>query len=98
MFMRRLFRRRQKRMECLRPVRRQSRQEVAPMVLQNMSLVGAGIACLSFSGFVLYGVLPRQGKPESAWTKTELRSTFFALTLVTTIVFGLALVVRGIVA
>lgn len=68
------------------------------MVLQNMSLVGAGVACLSFAGFVLYGVLPREGKPESVWTKTEMRSTIFALSLVTTIVFGLALVVRGLVS
>jgi hypothetical protein len=67
------------------------------MVLQNVSLVVAGAGCLSFAGFVLYGVLPREGKPESIWTKTEMRSTFFALALVTTIVFGLALMVRGLV-
>jgi hypothetical protein len=65
------------------------------MVLQNATLVGSGLACLSFAGFVLYSVLPREGRPESVWTKTEMRSTLFALGLVTTVIFGIALVVRG---
>ena len=68
------------------------------MVLQNATLIGSGLACLSLAGFVMYSVLPREGRPESVWTKTEMRSTILALGLVATVIFGIALVVRGFLA
>lgn len=68
------------------------------MVLQNASLIGSGLACLALATFLLYGVLPREGKPASVWTKTEMRSTLLALALVTMVVFGIALVVKGFVS
>ncbi|MDH3321106.1 MAG: hypothetical protein OEO84_15660 [Betaproteobacteria bacterium] len=66
------------------------------MILTHVSLVFSGIACLSLASFMIYAAMPREGKPASLWTATESRSTLLALSIVTLFVFGLGLVLKGI--
>ena len=68
------------------------------MFLENAGLVVAGLACMGLSGAVLYTAMPRAGRPVSFLTKTELRSTMLALGLVTSIVVGGGLVLKGLLA
>jgi hypothetical protein len=41
---------------------------------------------------------PREGKPRSAWLKTEARETAAALGMFTLFVFGAALLAKGVLA
>ena len=68
------------------------------MVLTSAALIVAGIACIALSGYVLYAVSPREGKPPTFWTRTEARSTTLALVLVTAFVIGGGLVLKGILS
>jgi len=65
------------------------------MVLTGAVLVVAGIACIGLSGYTLYAVSPKDGKPATFWTRTEARSTALALFLVTAFVIGGGLVLKG---
>lgn len=65
------------------------------MILTNVSLILAGIACLCVSTYLLYAAMPREGKPPTIWTATESRSTVFALVLVTLFIFGGGLMLKG---
>ena len=65
------------------------------MVLTSAVFVVAGIACIGLSGYTLYAVSPREGKPATFWTRTEARSTALALVLVTAFVIGGGLMLKG---
>jgi hypothetical protein len=56
----------------------------------NLVLVFAGILCVLLGSGLFYKTVPREGKPESAWTKTEGR-------VITTVMSVLILVLGGIV-
>ena len=58
----------------------------------------SGIACLSLSAFAMYSLAPREGKPPSAWTSSETRSTTVTLVLLVLVVFGIGLLAKGIFA
>jgi len=63
-----------------------------------MALVFAGIVCLFLCGLTLYMSLPRESKPESAWTRTETRATGTALLLLIMLMSGATLVVKGLLS
>ncbi|HSG76066.1 MAG TPA: hypothetical protein VLA30_08015 [Burkholderiales bacterium] len=56
------------------------------------------MACLFGSGYTLYTVSPKEGRPASFWTRTEARSTMLALAIVTAFVIGGGLVLKGILS
>jgi len=68
------------------------------MVLTSAALVASGVACLFGSGYTLYAVSPKEGRPASFWTQTEARSTMLALAIVTAFVIGGGLVLKGILS
>ena len=68
------------------------------MVASSALLILTGIACLSLSIFAMYTIAPREGKPQSAWTKTETRSTAVTLALLVLVVFGIGLLAKGVFA
>jgi len=68
------------------------------MILTSAVLILAGIACIGLSGYALYVVSPREGKPATFWTRTETRSTTLALVLVTAFVIGGGLMLKGILS
>lgn len=59
-------------------------------------LLGIGIACLLCSLLALRRLTPQQGKPASAWTSTELRTTVVTIGLMTLMIMGAAMVIRGL--
>lgn len=65
------------------------------MVLTSAVLILVGIACIGLSGYALYAVSPKEGKPATFWTRTEARSTTLALALVTAFVLGGELMLKG---
>jgi len=54
------------------------------------------IACLAISFYVLRKLMPQDGKPPSAWTSTDGRSTFVAISLMVLMLIGVGLLVRGV--
>jgi hypothetical protein len=68
------------------------------MILTSAAFIIAGIACIGLSGYTLYAVSPRDGKPATFWTRTEARSTALALVLVTAFVMGGGLILKGILS
>ena len=68
------------------------------MVLTSAAFIVAGIACIGLSGYTLYAVSPKEGRPATFWTKTETRSTALALVLVTSFVIGGGLMLKGILS
>ena len=57
--------------------------------------MAGGVACVLFSWWIIRRLSPQDGKPPSAWTKTDLRACTVAMFLVVLIVAGAALVVQG---
>jgi hypothetical protein len=68
------------------------------MVLTSAAFILAGIACIGLSGYTLYAVSPKDGKPATFWTRTEARSTTLALLLVTAFVMGGGLILKGLLS
>jgi hypothetical protein len=68
------------------------------MVLTSAAFILAGIACIGLSGYTLYVVSPKDGKPATFWTRTEARSTTLALLLVTAFVMGGGLILKGLLS
>lgn len=68
------------------------------MVLTSAAFIIAGIACIGLSGYTLYAVSPKDGRPATFWTRTEARSTTLALVIVTAFVIGGGLILKGILS
>lgn len=66
------------------------------MVQTSAALILAGIACIGLSGYTLYALIPKEGKPATFWTRTEARSTTLTLVIVTAFVMGGGLILKGI--
>lgn len=62
----------------------------------SVVLIVSGIACLILWGFVMYRLVPREGQPPSAWTKTDFRATTLAMSQLVLLLAGIALVAKGI--
>jgi hypothetical protein len=63
-----------------------------------MILILSGLACLGLGSAVVYSIVKQQAVGPSAWTSTETRSTATALGIVFLVVFGLGLVLKGILS
>lgn len=59
-------------------------------------MVVVGLVCLSVSAFLMYHLVPRNGRPRAALIERQLGETAAALTQFVLMVFGLALVVKGL--
>jgi hypothetical protein len=66
------------------------------MLPTNTILVISGIVCVGVSGLAMYMAIPREGKPPSAWTKTELRASSLALCVIILLLAGVTMIVKGI--
>lgn len=64
----------------------------------SITLIVVGAASLAATIVLLQYVRPKQGRPAPAWTQSDAASTFLALALVVGAVFGIALIVAGILA
>ena len=61
-----------------------------------MILAMSGAVCLLLCGFLLYTALPREGKPASAWTRTETRAVSVAMLVLMLFFVGATMLVKGI--
>lgn len=73
-------------------------EEAWAMISASAVFIVSGILCLFLSGFVMYKLMPREGRPASSWTKTEFGETGVALGQFILLVAGLALVAKGILS
>lgn len=66
------------------------------MISSSFVLLLSGVICLGAAGFMIYRFMPQEGRPPSAWTKTDFRATSFAMGLFVLLLTGLGLVAKGI--
>lgn len=62
----------------------------------HVTLVLAGIACLSLSAFMVVTLRPRQGRPPSAWISTDTRATCVALSVLILALSGVSLIAKAL--
>ena len=60
-----------------------------------MNLVLTGTGCLVLCAVLYYVVMPRPGKPDTAWNRTEGRGVAAALLLIILLVGGVTLIVKA---
>jgi hypothetical protein len=63
-----------------------------------MILVLSGFVCLGLGTALVYSIVKQQAVGPSAWTSTETRSTATALGIVFLVVFGIGLVLKGVLS
>jgi hypothetical protein len=68
------------------------------MVLASTTFIVAGIVCLAVAVSMVRRLRLREGKPASPWMATDRRETAAALGIVTLLVFGIALLAKGMFA
>lgn len=56
----------------------------------------AGAACLVLSVWAIRALVPKEGRPPSAWTSTEMRATAVAIALLVMMVGGVGLLIGGL--
>jgi hypothetical protein len=61
-----------------------------------MILAMSGGVCLVLCGFLLYTTLPREGKPDSSWTRTETRAVSVAMLVLVLLFAGATMLAKGI--
>lgn len=61
-------------------------------------LIAAGLVCLAACGFLFYKLMPQEGKPQSAWTGTDVRGTSAAMVLLVLLVAGVGMLLKGVFA
>lgn len=66
------------------------------MLSASAVLIACGIVCLCVSGFMMYKLVPREGRPPSPWLRTEAGETGLALGQFILMIAGLALLAKGI--
>lgn len=59
-------------------------------------LVLSGLVCLLLSGFMIYKLIPREGRPAPAWMKSDSGETAMALGQFILMVSGLALLAKAV--
>lgn len=62
----------------------------------NLVLISSGILCLLLGSGLLYMTLPREGRPESAWTKTEWRVISTVMSVLILVLGGIVTLLKGI--
>lgn len=55
-----------------------------------------GTACLVLSVWAIRALVPKEGRPPSAWTSTEMRATAVAIALLVLMVAGVGLLIGGL--
>ncbi len=68
------------------------------MISTSAILIIGGIVCVVLSVFLMSKLKPQEGKPPSAWLKTEGRATSVALAVFLLFIAGGALMAKGIFA
>ena len=66
------------------------------MIATSTIQVISGSICLVLVGLMIYQAKPREGKPTSAWTKTDFRATSAALLLMALLLAGVTLLIKGL--
>ena len=66
------------------------------MISASVVLIVSGVVCLGLAGFMIYKFMPQEGRPPSAWTRTDFRATSFAMGLFVLLITGVGLVAKGI--
>ena len=66
------------------------------MIATNAMLVVSGLVCIILSGFAMRHLMPREGRPDSAWTSTEARAASVVLLLMTLFITGAGLILKGV--
>ena len=66
------------------------------MISSSAILVVSGLVCLVISGYGLYRMIPREGRPVAPWMKGESGETAMALGQFTLMVAGIALLAKGL--
>ncbi|HSA71814.1 MAG TPA: hypothetical protein VLF65_19735 [Burkholderiales bacterium] len=64
--------------------------------IRRMILAFSGTICLFLGGFTLYKTMPREGRPPSAWTRTETRAISIAMLVLVLLLAGITMVAKGI--
>jgi len=60
-------------------------------------LILSGILCLAACGYMFYKLMPQEGKPSSKLTGTDARGTAVAMALMTLLLAGVGMLIKGIV-
>ena len=66
------------------------------MISSSAVLVASGVVCLVISGYALYRMIPREGRPAAPWMNGESGETAMALGQFTLMVAGIALLAKGL--
>lgn len=66
------------------------------MLSPSAILVISGTACLFLSGWMMHALRPREGKPPSAWGRTEFGAASLAVLFAALVAAGAGMVVKGI--
>ena len=62
-----------------------------------MVLALSGVLCLLLCVLTLYKTMPREGKPPSAWVRTETRAVSMAMLVLILLFGGITRLAKGIV-
>ena len=62
----------------------------------NLVLMFSGTACLLLGGGLLYKTMPRQGRPDSVWTRTEGRVMAIVMLVLMLLFAGVAMLLKGV--
>lgn len=65
------------------------------MLSTSVLKIVAGLACVTLSVWAMRRLMPKEGRPPSAWTNTELRASAVAIALLVLMVGGVGLLVGG---
>lgn len=65
-------------------------------VLMNLVLVLSGALCLLLGGGLLFKTVPREGRPDSVWTRTEGRVITVVMSVLMLLFAGIALLLKGV--
>lgn len=68
------------------------------MIHANAILIVAGIACLFVGGFAVRRLIPREGRPVSAWVNSDALAATAVVGLLSLFLVGAGLVLKGILA
>lgn len=62
----------------------------------SAAFILSGVVMLGATGFVIYLARPREGKPAFFLARSDTGSSFLAIALILVAIFGIGLVVKGV--
>lgn len=66
------------------------------MISQGVILIFAGVICLLISGYMMYKMIPRDGREPVRWMKSDTGETAMTLGQFILLIAGLALLAKAI--